>query len=103
MAISIILSVILCHSELDSESVFMSESKSYLKVKDHSVSSEEFKLLVNNEFGYLETSPKPSTEKLPEYYKSEDYISHTDAKRNLFEKVYHLIRENFFKTKVEID
>ena len=91
-----------CYSELDSETIFMSESTIYLSVKDHSVSSEEFQLLVNNEFGYLETSPQPSSEKLPKYYKSEDYISHTDTKRNLFEKVYHVIRGISLKRKLKL-
>ena len=80
----------------------MAIEKAYLKVKDHSVSSEVFLLLVNNEFGYLETSPQPSSEKLPKYYKSEDYISHTDTKRNLFEKVYHFIRGISLKRKLKL-
>ncbi len=80
----------------------MAIEKAYLKVKDHSVSSEEFQLLLNNEFGYLETSPQPSSEKLPKYYKSEDYISHTDTKRNLFEKVYHIIRRISLKRKLKL-
>ncbi len=91
-----------CYSELDSETIFMSESTIYLSVKDHSISSEEFQLLVNNEFGYLETSPQPSSEKLPKYYKSKDYISHTDTKRNLFEKVYHVIRGISLKRKLKL-
>lgn len=80
----------------------MSKKNVFIKVKDHSVSSEEFTLLINKEFGYLETHPKPSLEKLPEYYKSEDYISHTDSKRNLFEKVYHLIRNISLKRKLKL-
>lgn len=80
----------------------MTKNKTYITVKDHSVSSEEFQLLVNNKFGYLETSPQPSSEKLPEYYKSEDYISHTDTKRNLFEKVYHVIRNISLKRKLKL-
>ena len=74
----------------------------YISVKDHSVSSEEFHLLINNEFGYLETSPQPSLEKLPEYYKSEDYISHTDTKRNLLEKVYHVVRNISLNRKLKL-
>ncbi len=70
----------------------MVKGKPYLKIKDHSVSGEEFELIENSEYGFLETHPQPSKEKLPDYYKSEDYISHTDTKRNLFEKVYHLVR-----------
>jgi 2-polyprenyl-3-methyl-5-hydroxy-6-metoxy-1,4-benzoquinol methylase len=74
----------------------------YLKVKDHSVSGEEFELIQNLEFGFLETTPKPSLEKLPGYYQSEDYISHTDSKRNLFEKVYHLVRKVSLKSKLNL-
>lgn len=80
----------------------MSKKSIYISVKDHSVSSEEFQLLVNIEFGYLETSPQPSAEKSPEYYKSEDYISHTDTKRNLFEKVYHQVRKITLNKKLKL-
>ncbi|WP_372754057.1 class I SAM-dependent methyltransferase [Mariniflexile sp.] len=62
------------------------------KVKDYSVSGEVFDLVENMEYGFLETIPQPNPDKLSDYYKSEDYISHTNSKRNLFEKVYHLVR-----------
>lgn len=50
----------------------------------------------------LETRPQPTLEKLQDYYKSEDYISHTDSKRNLFEKVYHQIRRISLKRKLKL-
>lgn len=50
----------------------------------------------------LETFPQPSLENLPQYYKSEDYISHTDAKRNLFEKAYHFVKEIALKRKLKL-
>ena len=74
----------------------------HLEVKDHSVSGEEFILIQNPEYGFLETSPQPSTDKLPEFYKSEDYISHTDSKRNLFEKIYHLVRRISLNKKLKL-
>lgn len=80
----------------------MDNIQTYLKVKDHSVSGEEFQLRYNEEFQMLETFPQPSLEKLPEYYKSEDYISHTDAKRNVFEKVYHLVKSVSLKQKLKL-
>lgn len=70
------------------------------KVTDLSVSNEEFELVLNQEYGYLETRPKPELSLLPNYYKSEDYISHSDSKRNLFEKSYHLVRKIALKHKV---
>lgn len=80
----------------------MTKNEVYITVKDHSVSSEEFQLVVNNKFGFLETSPQPSSEKLPDYYKSEDYISHTDTRRNLFEKLYHVVRSISLKRKLKL-
>lgn len=80
----------------------MSKKKVYLEVKDYSVSGERFQLLHNLEFDMLETFPQPEEEKLPDYYKTEDYISHTDSKRNLFEKVYHLVRSISLKRKLRI-
>jgi 2-polyprenyl-3-methyl-5-hydroxy-6-metoxy-1,4-benzoquinol methylase len=74
----------------------------HLKVKDHSVSGEEFELIPNPEYGFLETTPQPSLDKLPGYYQSEDYISHTDSKRNLFERVYHLVRKVSLKSKLNL-
>ncbi len=74
----------------------------HLKVKDYSVSGEEFELILNSEYGFLETTPQPSSDKLSNYYESEDYISHTDSQRNLFEKVYHLVRKISLKRKLKL-
>ncbi|HXJ98952.1 MAG TPA: class I SAM-dependent methyltransferase [Gelidibacter sp.] len=73
-----------------------------LKVKDHSVSKENFELRFNTQLELLETFPQPSPEKLSEYYKSEDYISHTDAKRNVFEKLYHAVKVVALKRKIKL-
>ncbi|GAA4280226.1 class I SAM-dependent methyltransferase [Gaetbulibacter aestuarii] len=73
-----------------------------LHIKDHSVSGELFRLKKNERYGFLETVPAPGLKKLPEYYESEDYISHTDAKRNLFEKAYHAVREFSVKQKLNL-
>ena len=91
-----------CHSELDSESITMNNKSTYLEVKDHSVSGEEFQLLYNEELDMLETFPQPKTENLSDYYQSEDYISHTDTKRNLLERVYHIVRNISLKRKLKL-
>jgi len=80
----------------------MNKNNIYLDVKDHSVSQEMFQLVYNTELDFLETSPKPEGEKLWAYYKSEDYISHTDTKRNIFEHVYHLVRSISLKRKIKL-
>jgi len=80
----------------------MIDKKVYLEIKDHSVSGEIFHLLYNEELEMLETSPQPSQEKLPAYYQSEDYISHTDSQRNLFEKAYHIVKNIALKRKLKL-
>ena len=71
-----------------------------LKVTDHSVSKESFELVKDFEYGFLVTTPLPDSSELAKYYETEEYISHTDTKRNLFEKVYHVVREYAIKKKV---
>lgn len=75
---------------------------SLFKVTDHSVSKEKFSLIENSKYGFLETSPLPDISKLSKYYETEEYISHTDAKRNLFEKVYHSVRNYAIKNKIAL-
>jgi 2-polyprenyl-3-methyl-5-hydroxy-6-metoxy-1,4-benzoquinol methylase len=74
----------------------------FQKVRDYSVSKEIFELHHNPEYDILITFPKPNLEKLPSYYESEDYISHTDGKRTLFERMYHLIKNIALKNKLKL-
>ena len=80
----------------------MKDEKSYIEVKDHSVSNEIFQLVPNKKYDMIETFPQPSLDKLPEYYKSENYISHTDSKRNFFEWLYHLVKKYSLKQKLKL-
>jgi len=74
--------------------------KPFLVVKDLSVTGEEFELLLDTDLDLLKTNPQPSSESLFRYYESEDYISHTDAKRTLFEKIYHLVKKRAINQKI---
>lgn len=78
----------------------MKNKKPFLSLKDYSVSGENFDLIYNDNNDILETTPQP--ENLNGYYKSEDYISHTDAKRNILEYVYHIIRKKALKRKLDL-
>lgn len=80
----------------------MKNNKPYIEVKDHSVSGEKFNLIYNQYEDILETSPQPKEDKLSEYYQSEDYISHTDTRRNLLEQVYHIVRRHALKKKLNL-
>lgn len=77
------------HKEL-MQQIQPTNSENTFKVKDHFLTQKEFYLNKNSEFGYLETHPIP--ENLSEFYKSENYISHTDSSKSLFEKVYQKLK-----------
>lgn len=80
----------------------MQEKEVFLTVKDHSVSGEEFKLIYNAYYDLLKTHPQPSPEKLPKYYESEDYISHTDASSGIFNKTYQFVKKYMLRKKVRL-
>lgn len=79
-----------------------SKQNVYLKVKDHSVSSESFDLLLDEDLQLLKTHPQPSLENLGRYYESDDYISHTDGKRTFFEKIYQAVKQKALRDKVKL-
>lgn len=76
--------------------------KHFLTVKDHSVSQEIFDLYYDQNLDMLITSPQPDLENLGRYYESEDYISHTDNKRSIFEKAYHFVKSIALKNKLNL-
>jgi len=76
--------------------------KSFLTCIDHTVSRETFSLLLDPETDLLITFPRPKEADLPSYYESEEYISHTDSKRTLMDKVYQLIKNYSLKRKLKL-
>jgi 2-polyprenyl-3-methyl-5-hydroxy-6-metoxy-1,4-benzoquinol methylase len=80
----------------------LSNTKHFLNVKDYSVSQEIFELLHDEELDMLITHPQPSLEKLPSYYESVDYISHTDGNKSLFEKMYQFVKSIALKNKLKL-
>lgn len=71
-----------------------------MNIKDHSVSRENFELKYDSEYDLFQTHPIP--ENLEQYYQSEDYISHTDSKRSLFEKIYQLVKQHTLSQKQQL-
>lgn len=79
-----------------------SNTTHFLAVKDYSVSQETFDLLYNQDLDMLITHPQPSLEKLPRYYESVNYISHTDGNKSLFEKMYQFVKSIALKNKLQL-
>ena len=76
-----------------------SETIKMIKIKDYSVSQEEFDLIYNEELDMYSTSPVP--ENLEEYYLSENYISHTDSKKGITERLYQFVKSFMLKQKLK--
>ncbi len=74
--------------------------KVYLEIKDYTLTGETFKLLHDPVLDMLVTEPQPAN--LGRYYESEDYISHTDARRSLVDKMYHMVKGYNLKGKLSL-
>ncbi|MEQ9261979.1 MAG: class I SAM-dependent methyltransferase [Owenweeksia sp.] len=48
------------------------------------------------------TNPRPENKELAKYYESEDYVSHTDKKETLVDRVYHMVRNFAVKGKIRL-
>lgn len=70
--------------------------------KDHTVTSEKFELIFDSSLELYYTYPQPSKQSLPLYYKSEFYISHTDANISLFDRVYQEVKKYTIGKKVAL-
>jgi 2-polyprenyl-3-methyl-5-hydroxy-6-metoxy-1,4-benzoquinol methylase len=66
--------------------------KVYIQLKDYSISKEEYKILECTCCGLLQTTPQPQGLELSKYYQSDDYISHSDTKKDLLSSIYHFVR-----------
>lgn len=67
--------------------------KKSITVKDHSITQEDFELRYDDTYDMWNTFPKPLPENLNAYYESSAYISHTDAKSTLTDKLYQQVKK----------
>ena len=61
-------------------------------IEDYNVSKKKFEIIYDSENELYQTVFE-DWDNLDSYYASENYISHTDGKRNWFEKIYQLVKE----------
>ena len=81
--------------------VFQKKMKNLI-CKDHTVSGEKFELIYNSDLDMYKTHPQPKEEQLPAYYKSEDYISHTDSNKSVLDKMYQVVKNYTLSKKVKL-
>jgi 2-polyprenyl-3-methyl-5-hydroxy-6-metoxy-1,4-benzoquinol methylase len=70
--------------------------------KDHTVSGEKFKIVECKDCGFVFTNPIPDEKYIIKYYKSEDYISHSDTKKGLVNMAYHQVRKITLREKLHL-
>jgi 2-polyprenyl-3-methyl-5-hydroxy-6-metoxy-1,4-benzoquinol methylase len=76
--------------------------KDYLNVVDHNYSKEKFTIVCCENCGFKFTNPRPKENTIAQYYKSDNYISHTSSNKGLFNKLYIKIRNYQFKKKLAV-
>ena len=74
----------------------------FLTCIDHSVSRETFELLWDKNTDLLITFPKPGENEINKYYESEAYISHTDSKKSVLDKVYQIVKNYTIRKKIKL-
>ncbi len=63
-----------------------------LKVKDNTVTQEQFEIWQCNNCTLRFTQNVPNKNHISDYYKSSDYISHSNTKKGFINKLYHSVR-----------
>lgn len=63
-----------------------------LEAEDHSISHEHFHLADCATCGFRFTNPRPGPTAIGRYYESEDYISHSNSRRTLADRLYQVAR-----------
>lgn len=81
------------------EGILLSE---FMTLPDHMITKEIFKIVNCNSCGFHFTNPIPSEEFIGNYYKSENYISHSSSKSGLINKAYNVVRNITLKRKVNL-
>jgi len=71
----------------------------YLEAQDYTVSKEVFEIVRCSGCQLLFTNPRPLASEAGPYYKSENYISHSDTQEGIINKLYHLVRNFTLKQK----
>lgn len=70
-----------------------------LKVKDHSVSGEYFNIAECATCTLRFTQDVPDQQSISPYYKSENYISHTNTSKGLVNQLYQVVRRRTLQGK----
>jgi ubiquinone/menaquinone biosynthesis C-methylase UbiE len=63
------------------------------RCNDHYVSKQDFAVFKCSKCGFSFTQDYPEETEIAFYYESDDYISHSDTSKGLYNKLYHIARD----------
>jgi 2-polyprenyl-3-methyl-5-hydroxy-6-metoxy-1,4-benzoquinol methylase/predicted RNA-binding Zn-ribbon protein involved in translation (DUF1610 family) len=70
--------------------------------KDNFASGEDFNIYYCRQCGFTFTNGFPSSDDIDKYYDNPEYISHSDTKKGLENKLYHFVRRYMLKSKLRL-
>lgn len=73
-----------------------------LSCVDHTYSKESFSIYSCKNCLFWFTNPIPEEKNIGEYYKSEEYVSHSNTKKGLINTLYHWVKKHSIKKKYQL-
>ena len=70
--------------------------------RDFTVSKELFEIVECLQCGFKFTNPRPDHLEIGKYYESQEYISHSNSNKGIFNKIYHYVRDVAIKNKIKL-
>jgi 2-polyprenyl-3-methyl-5-hydroxy-6-metoxy-1,4-benzoquinol methylase len=74
----------------------------FQQCEDYTVSHETFDLVTCQHCSFVLTNPRPRESELAKYYESDNYVSHAQEARSIFDNVYRLIRRFAITWKIKM-
>lgn len=74
----------------------------FLVCKDYTVSQQNFNIVSCKSCGFKFTNPRPENSVIGDYYKAEDYVSHSNTTKGVVNKLYHSVRNYTLKQKLKL-
>lgn len=69
---------------------------------DYLVTNEKFGIYECNDCGVMFTNPRPTENEIIKYYKSDDYVVHTEKKTNIINSLFLIVREISIRKKYKV-
>ena len=69
---------------------------------DHTTTQETFQVQTCNQCSFTLTNPRPNDDQLGKYYESNDYISHSNNQKGIFNRIYQMVRYHAIESKFKL-